>query len=264
MTWNFGDIRSDEHRVRVTIAYDGTDYHGWQVQPGLVTIQGTLESILSEIEGRPVRVHGSGRTDAGVHAEAQVAAFSLTNPIPAENLQRAVNRLLPPAIRILHAEETALDFHPRFDAMAKTYEYRLFRGDVCPPPLWRYVHHHPYPLLLEAMLNCAPLFEGEHDFSAFSAADERDAAERSKVRRIFSSRLEVRGDMLFYRVRGSGFLKHMVRRITGALLEVGKGNAGALEIRESLERAAAHPSPHSVPAKGLHLLGVEYPVLPTL
>ncbi len=119
-------------RIKILVAYDGTGYHGWQVQPDLPTIQGTLEKVVSEIEGRRVDVAGSGRTDAGVHALAQTAAFSLENPIPLVNLRRAVNRLLPPSIRVLSAEEMHAEFHPRFDAVAKTYEYRLFRAEVCP------------------------------------------------------------------------------------------------------------------------------------
>src|SRR5579872_7403430 len=115
-------------RIKIIISYDGTDYHGWQVQPGLATIQGTLERVISEIEGAPVQVAGSGRTDAGVHALAQVAAMSIANPIPIDNLRRALNRLLPRDIRVLSAEEAAPDFHPRFQAKRKTYEYRIFRG----------------------------------------------------------------------------------------------------------------------------------------
>ena len=132
-------------RIRITIAYDGTDFHGWQVQPGLPTIQGTLEEIVGDIEGGPVQVAGSGRTDAGVHALAQVAAFSIQNPIPVRNLQKALNRLLPRSIRITEAVEVESNFHPRFDAKAKTYEYRILRSDLCPPFERRYVHHHPSP-----------------------------------------------------------------------------------------------------------------------
>src|ERR1700760_4356361 len=123
-------------RIKITLTYDGGGFHGWQVQPGLATIQGTLEEILSGIESARVHVAGSGRTDAGVHALAQVAAFSLENPIPVDNLQRAINRLLPPAIRVLHVEETTPEFHPRFDAKAKTYEYRIVRSAVCSPFDW--------------------------------------------------------------------------------------------------------------------------------
>src|SRR5579862_7334679 len=117
-------------RIRITVAYDGTEYHGWQIQPGLATIQGTLESVLSDMEGAQVRVEGSGRTDAGVHALAQVAAFSLANPIPPVNLRKALNRVLPRDIRVLEAVEVHEDFHPRFGASAKTYEYRILRAEV--------------------------------------------------------------------------------------------------------------------------------------
>ena len=162
-------------RIRILVAYDGTEFHGWQVQPGLPTVQGWLEKVVSEIEGAPVKVHGSGRTDAGVHALGQVAAFSLNNRIPCANLRRAMNRLLPPAIRVLHVEEAPPDFHPRYHARSKTYEYRIWRGEVCPPMRRLYLCHFPYPLDEERMIELAPLFEGEHDFSAFAAADERAA-----------------------------------------------------------------------------------------
>ena len=120
-------------RVKLTLAYDGTEYNGWQVQPGLPTIQGTLEAAFLDIEKKHVHVAGSGRTDAGVHALAQIAAVSINNPIPPPNLKKALNRLLPPDIRVTCVEEVARDFHPRFDAVSKTYEYRLHRGEVCPP-----------------------------------------------------------------------------------------------------------------------------------
>ena len=177
-------------RIRITFAYDGTDYHGWQVQPNLATVQGVLEGVVSEIEGKPVQVASSGRTDAGVHAIAQVGAFSIENPIPVENLRRAMNRLLPPAIRILETAEAPESFHPRFDARAKTYEYRIFRDEVCSPFERRYVYHHPYPLRLEPMLEAAAVLEGEHDFTAFAASDEKDKLGISKVRTIFSSTLK--------------------------------------------------------------------------
>lgn len=227
------------------------------MQPGLPTIQGTLEAIVSAIEGAPVHVAGSGRTDAGVHALAQVAAFSIHNPIPLSNLRKAVNRLLPPSIRVLAMEEANPDFHPRFDATAKTYEYRIFRGEVCPPIEWRYVHHYPYPLALEPMTVAAPLFEGDHDFTAFAAADDRPP-EKSNVRSIFSSRLTVESNRLIYIVRGSGFLKHMVRNIMGVLLEAGKGNMREMMVRRMLEPGCGLRAAPTVPAKGLFLVRVDY------
>ncbi|MCU1260901.1 MAG: tRNA pseudouridine synthase [Bryobacterales bacterium] len=245
-------------RLKIAVAYDGTDFHGWQVQPGRATIQRALQEILSGIDGKPVLVAGSGRTDAGVHARAQVAAFTLENGIPPVNLRKAMNRLLPPSIRVLSVEEVGESFHPRFDAVAKTYEYRIFRGEVCDPFTWRYVHHHPYPLNTELMEATAPLLEGEHDFSAFAASDPKEDRGRSKVRRIFSSQLAVSPDWLVYRVRGSGFLKHMVRNIAGFLLETGKGNAGPELLLEMLTPGCAVKAGCRVPAKGLTLVSVEY------
>ncbi|HLJ51383.1 MAG TPA: tRNA pseudouridine(38-40) synthase TruA [Bryobacteraceae bacterium] len=245
-------------RIKITLAYDGSDFHGWQLQPGLPTIQATLEEVVSSIEGRPVHVAGSGRTDAGVHALAQVAAFSIDNPIPTMNLRKAMNRLLPWSIRVNSVEEVAHDFHPRFQAKAKTYEYRIWRPEVCPPFEHRYVHHHPYPLNVAWMIAAAPLLEGEHDFTAFAASDDRDDLGGSKVRCVFSSRMTLAGDRLVYRVRGSGFLKHMVRNIVGVLFEVGKGNLASGDITKRLEPGCLLPCGPAVPARGLFLISVEY------
>jgi len=238
-------------RIRIKLAYDGGGFHGWQVQPGLPTVQGILEEILSGMEGQGVHVAGSGRTDAGVHALEHVAAFTIANPIPAPNLRRAVNRLLPPAIRVLSAEEVHSDFHPRFDAKAKIYEYRILRSEICSPFEWPHVHHYPYLLREERMTQLAAVFEGEHDFTAFAASDERDAERRSTVRTVFSSRLERRGETLVYRIRGSGFLKHMVRNIVGTLIEAGRGNVEDLTVLP--ERGGP-----TAAAKGLFLVGEEY------
>jgi tRNA pseudouridine38-40 synthase len=239
-------------RIRMTIAYDGGGFHGWQVQPGLPTIQGTLEEVLGGIEGKPVHVAGSGRTDAGVHARAQVAAVSVENPIPVENLVRAVNRLLPAAIRVMSAEEVEERFHPRFDAVAKTYEYVMVRTAICSPFERQWVYHHPYPLDEEAMMRAARRIEGEHDFTVYAASDESDAAGKSKVRRVFESRLERVEHRLIYRVRGSGFLKHMVRNIVGTLIDVGRGNLAA-EALPMVGKCGA-----TAPAQGLTLVSVEY------
>ena len=238
-------------RIKIKLAYDGSEFHGWQVQPDLPTIQGVLEQVVSEIEGQAVQVAGSGRTDAGVHALEQVAAFHMANPIPVANLRRAMNRLLPHTIRVLSAEEVAAGFHPRFDARAKTYEYRIVRAEVCSPFEWPYAHHYPYPLDEDRMARLAAAFAGEHDFTAFAAADERDAEGKSKVRRVFSSVLERPAGRLIYRVRGSGFLKHMVRNLVGTLIEAGKGNI------DDLTALPAKPGP-TAPAKGLFLVSVEY------
>ena len=238
-------------RIRIHLAYDGGPFHGGQVHPGLPTIQGALEEIVSGMEGNPVHVAGSGRTDAGVHALCQVAAFSIENPIPMPNLKRAINRLLPPAIRVLSTEEVHLEFHPRFDARSKTYEYRIVRGEVCSPFEWPYVHHHPYPLDEERMVRFASIFTGEHDFTAYAASDDRDAEGHTKVRTVFSSILERSPGRLVYRVRGSGFLKHMVRNMVGTLIEAGRGNVAEVA-------AIPAKSGPTAPAKGLFLVNVEY------
>jgi len=245
-------------RLRFRVAYDGTDFHGWQQQPGLDTIQGAIEEIISLIEGKPVHVAGSGRTDAGVHAEGQVAAVTLANPIPPVNFRKAVNRLLPMTIRIRDVEEAPLDFHPQFDARRKTYQYRMFRGEVCSPFVRRFVHHHPYPLNEAAMLEAARLFEGRHDFTAFAASDERDQEKLSKVRTIYSSVLERGADTLVYTIIGSGFLKHMVRNMVGTLIEAGRGNLSLADVRRRLEPGCGiRPGP-TAPASGLVLISVEY------
>lgn len=240
-------------RIRITVAYDGTHFHGWQVQPGLPTIQGVLEEVVGRIEEKPVHVAGSGRTDAGVHAMAQVAAFTIENPIPVPNLVLAMNRLLPPAIRVLSAEAADPEFHPRFDAVGKTYEYRIVRTANCSPFDWPWVYHHPYPLDEDAMIHAARRLEGEHDFMVYAAADGSDEEGKSKVRTIFDSRLERAEGRLIYRVRGSGFLKHMVRNVVGTLIEVGRGN-----ISPDALPGVAKCGP-TAPAKGLTLISVDYP-----
>jgi tRNA pseudouridine38-40 synthase len=247
-----------ERRIRITVSYDGTQFHGWQVQPGLVTIQSELQRAFQVITKIPVTIQGSGRTDAGVHARAQVAAFSTTSQIPCQNLPRAMNRVLPGAIRVLSAEEVAPAFHARFDAVSKLYEYRLYRDEICPPFDFPYVHHFPYPLDDAAMIAAAPLLEGEHDFSAFAAHDERYTEDYSKVRTIFASVLKREGPALVYRVRGSGFLKHMVRNIVGTLLEVGKGNLVNTQLQNMLRGAPRAEGGPTAPASGLFLVEVTY------
>ena len=246
-------------RIRFTLAYDGTDFHGWQVQPGQVTIQGVLQEILTNLEGSSVVVHGSGRTDAGVHALGQVAACTMANPLPLDNLRKALNLFLPSAIRVLTVEEVALAFQPRFDAVAKTYEYRISREEICSPFERRYVHHFPYPLDEAAFLRAAPMFEGEHDFATFAAADSRDDLDYSKVRTIFSSHARREAGLLIYRVRGSGFLKHMVRNLVGTLIEVGKGNRRPEDLAVLIAAQDRSLAGATAPGSGLYLVSVEYP-----
>jgi tRNA pseudouridine38-40 synthase len=253
--------------LKLVLAYDGTEFSGWQVQPGLPTIQGTLASAIGRLTGENVLPQGSGRTDAGVHACAQVATFATASPIPIENWEKALNGALPPAVRVLSVEEMAPDFHARKSAKAKTYEYRISRGPICPPFEARYVWHYPYPLEEGAMIAAASVVEGEHDFTSFAAVDPEkrvveDAAEgaeaRSNVRRIYFSSWQRRGDDLVYTVRGSGFLHHMVRNLVGTFILLGKGTTsreGMFKILEARDRSAAGAT---APASGLFLMNVEY------
>lgn len=243
--------------LKLTVAYEGTNFAGWQVQPNQRTIQSEIESALSKVEGEAVKIVGSGRTDAGVHALGQVASFELQNPIPLPNLRKALNCQLPPAIRVVEIEEVAADFHARYSATAKTYEYRWWRDEVCPPFERRYIWHHPYPLDEAAMVRAALMFEGEKDFCSMATKNGGDLL--STVRTIYSSKLERVGPRLIYRVRGSGFLYNMVRNIVGTLVDVGRGNTTAASIESILaaaDRGAAGPT---APAVGLFLVNVEYP-----
>jgi tRNA pseudouridine38-40 synthase len=250
---------------KLTLAYDGTDFHGWQVQPGHSTIQGELAAAIERVTSERVLPQGSGRTDTGVHARAQVASSELAAPIPPSNLHRALNRTLPSAIRIISAEHAAPDFHARHSVRAKTYEYRIFRGEICPPWSARYVYALNWPLDVEKMRHAASLVIGEHDFTSF-AATEPDLSTRqsdqdtpqSNIRTLFSSSWTEEEDLLIYKVRGNGFLHHMVRNLVGTFLDTARGQIAPESITTILQqksRAAAGPT---APARGLFLDSVEY------
>ena len=246
---------------KVILAYDGSEFSGWQVQPGAATIQGTLASAIGRITGEKVLPQGSGRTDAGVHALAQVATFALESSIPAENLRAALNDILPASIRVLDVEEAAADFHARKSARAKTYRYRIFRGAICPPFLARYVWHYPYRLDEEAMVQAAALVVGKHDFTSFAAVDPergREDVPASNIREIFVSTWERHGKELVYTVRGGGFLHHMVRNLVGTFLLVGKGSLKSEDITKILNARNRSAAGATAPASGLFLVEVEY------
>lgn len=248
---------------KLVLAYDGTDYHGWQVQPDHITIQGELRDAIARITGERVLPQGSGRTDAGVHALGQVASFSLTAPIPEANLVRALNRTLPAAIRVLRAERMPDNFHARHSARSKTYEYRIFRGDVCPPWLARYVFAMAGRLDLNAMQQAAALVLGEHDFTSFCATDpdrqeEESGNAGSRIRCLLLSEWRQEGDLFLYRVQGNGFLHHMVRNLVGTFLEAGRGNVTEGQITTILQARSRPQAGPTAPARGLFLAHVDY------
>ena len=251
--------------LKLTLSYDGTEFSGWQVQPGRKTVQGKLQEALARLTGEPHLPQGSGRTDAGVHALAQVATWATESPIPTANLAMALNNMLPAAIRVLSAEEVAADFQARKSAKAKTYQYRIYRGDICPPFLARYCHHHPYPLDEAAMIDAAGVVVGEHDFTSFAAVDperhervQDPEEETSNVRTVFSSEWSRDGEELVYRIRGNGFLHHMVRNLVGTFLLVGKGTFTRDDLRRILDAKNRSAAGATAPPEGLYLVSVEY------
>jgi tRNA pseudouridine38-40 synthase len=244
--------------VRLIVAYDGTDYHGWQRQKGdLPTVQGTLEPLLSRILNHPVELTAAGRTDAGVHAVGQTAHFHTDGPIPADRIMAAANARLPTAISIRAADDAPAGFHATHSALGKLYRYTVHCAAEPPlPQRARYVWHRRPPLDLEAMTAAAARLVGRHDFSAFEGA----GAERlTKVRTIFRLEAVRAGDEVSFDVEGDGFLYNMVRNIVGTLLEVGRGRRPAEWVAEALasrDRTRAGPT---APPQGLCLMWVRYP-----
>ncbi len=276
---------------KLTLSYNGTQFHGWQVQPGLDTVQGRLADAITRITGETVLPQGSGRTDAGVHALAQVASFELRTSIPPPNLQRALNRTLPPGIRIDRAQLVDSSFHARHSARRKLYEYRLFErripdtetaaDRICSPFLAPFVWDCRWALCLERLQAAAALLLGTHDFSAMAAKGREartllktepaceaatlltmEQARRGScpnaVKTIFHSAWSRADGILIYRVCGSGFLHHMVRNLVGTMVDIGRGSLKLEELPKILsshDRALAGPT---APASGLYLVEVEY------
>src|SRR5881392_1768280 len=247
---------------KLTIAYDGTDFHGWQMQGNKPTIQGEIVNVLQRLTQEKIFLHGAGRTDAGVHALGQVASFKTQSGLSAQEFQRALNALLPQAIRIVGAEEVGPDFHARWSARRKTYRYRLYRGKVVPPMLWRYVLHYPFPLDEEKMRDAATRFVGSHDFASFAAStgSEEDDKERSTIREIYSTGLVRTADdeELVFTVRGRSFLRYMVRKMVGTLLDVGRGRLAPDDIDRLFELRDRSKSGPTVPPQGLCMVKVEH------
>ena len=259
---------------KITLAYDGTQFVGWQRQASGTSIQGLLEDALRELDRRDVAVIGAGRTDAGVHALGQVAGFSLERAIAPDALVRAINARLPVAVRVLSAIDAPPTFHARFGARTKIYRYRIWNGEVMSPFERTYAWHVPGRLAGEAMITAARVFEGRHDFSAFEAAGGETL---TTERVVFSSRIAAGlnpgatsvddrgassqacdGRLIVYEIAGNGFLRHMVRNIVGTLVEIGCGRRPVEwvgEVLASRDRAQAGPT---APAEGLVLVGIEY------
>jgi tRNA pseudouridine38-40 synthase len=247
---------------KLTIAYDGTDFHGWQIQKNKPTVQGEIVSVLRRLTQENVQLLGAGRTDAGVHALGQVGSFRTQSALSAVEFQRALNALLPPAIRIVAVEETGPNFSARWSANGKVYRYRIYRGKVVPPFLWRYVLHYPFPLDEDTMRDAAARFVGMHDFTSFAAStgSEDNDRERNMQREIFSTELQRTedGEELWFTVHGRSFLRYMVRKMVGSLLEVGRGKLTPSDIDKLYEMKDRSKSGPTVPPQGLFMVKVDH------
>ena len=250
-----------EMNYKLLIQYDGTDFHGWQIQGNERTVQGELERVIGKLENAPVKVIGSGRTDAGVHAEGQVANVCLSRKFTPENLRAGINGNLPPDVRVLQVEKATDDFHARFSARGKSYVYRVANAPVISPFWARYAHHEMRLLDAAQMNRVARLFLGEHDWTAFSSA-KSDAGTR--VRTIYDFTVDSFSDqraaasIIEFRISGSGFLRYMVRSIVGTMLEVGRGEKDSATILTAIAGGDRNLAGKTAPAKGLTLRKVYY------
>ncbi|MBO5030531.1 MAG: tRNA pseudouridine(38-40) synthase TruA [Lachnospiraceae bacterium] len=242
-------------RIMLTVAYDGTNYHGWQLQPNVVTIESVLNEALSTLFQEEIKVIGASRTDTGVHALGNIAVFDTNTRMPAEKVSYALNQRLPEDIRIQSSIEVPKDFHPRKQNSRKTYEYKILNSEF-PMPVYRLYSHFTYvPLDVECMQRAADYLKGEHDFKSFCSVN---TAAETTVRTIYDITVEKSGNMISIKVTGSGFLYNMVRIIAGTLIEVGRGNLSPERIPEilnALDRTKAGPT---APACGLTLIRYEY------
>jgi len=241
--------------LKLTLEYDGTAYHGWQVQPGLPTIQGALEETVKRISGEEVRVIAAGRTDAGVHALGQVANFRTNKGLALDTWRRALNGLLPSDIVVRCVDHAADAFDARRSATRKTYRYAIWNAPF-PSALERHcVLHIPDPLDVASMVEGATSFVGEHDFSAFRAADDSPP---HPVRRVVEARFAQEANRLHFIITGNGFLKHMIRIIVGTLLDVGRGTLGPEDLERILHSKDRQGAGRTAPPHGLCLMEVMY------
>jgi tRNA pseudouridine38-40 synthase len=244
-----------ERNLKLTLAYDGTRFVGWQKQARGESIQGLLEEAMSRLEGAAVTVHGAGRTDAGVHAEGQVASAHVTFAHGPLTVVRALNAILPSDVRVVAVEDAATDFHARFSAVGKSYRYQIANTPVMSPFLRAYAWHVPEPLDVPAMRAAAAAFVGTHDFAAFqSTGSDVATTERTLTR----SELVDRGGLLAMEVSGNGFLRHMVRAMAGTIVEVGRGSRASHDVEALLAGRSRSDAGATAPAHGLTLVMVEY------
>ena len=249
---------------KLLLQYDGTDFHGWQAQydgKNLRTVQGELERVLSRIENAPVKVIGSGRTDAGVHAAGQIANVHLHRPFTTDQLRLAINGNISRDVRVMRVEKTTEDFHARFSAKTKHYVYRVVNAPVMSPFFLRYAHHEARFLDVARMNDAAQLFLGEHDWTAFSAA-RSDVEGRVRTVKSFSIEsifdVEFASPVIEFRISANGFLRYMVRSIVGTMLEVGRGKKDSATIQQAISGGDRKLAGDTAPAKGLTLMKVDY------
>jgi tRNA pseudouridine38-40 synthase len=248
-------LEESAKRVKFTISYDGTDFHGFQIQPGLRTVQGVLTETLQTVLKHPVQIEGSGRTDAGVHARGQVVSCQVFRDIPAEKWPIALNTRLPQDLVVRSAEYVPEDFHARFSAVAKTYRYTIDRGPYPDVFMHRYAYHHPRPFKLERLLEASRYLLGTHDFTSFCASQTHV---EDKVRTVYGIHLLEEGPLLHVFVTGNGFLYNMVRILVGTLLQVGYGKWNPPDIQEILAAKDRTKAGNTAPAHGLTLWQVYY------
>ncbi|MCP2604997.1 tRNA pseudouridine(38-40) synthase TruA [Candidatus Aminicenantes bacterium AH-873-B07] len=241
------------NNYKIIIAYDGINYHGWQIQPGIRTIQGTIQEALEKITEQKIKIIGAGRTDAGVHAKGQVANFWANINLKEEELFRALNAVLPRDIRIISLEKVPLDFHARKKAKAKIYEYRILNSQMISPFLFRYVFHYPYPLNFNKMKEASKYFVGKKDFTLFSSGEKKN-----NIREVYYSEVFKREDEIIYKIKANSFIRYMVRKIVGILIEVGKRKFEPEIINDIFENKNHSITIPTAPPHGLCLLEVIY------
>jgi tRNA pseudouridine38-40 synthase len=244
-----------KRNIRLTLAFEGAAYHGWQIQQNSPTLQGLVSAALARITGEQVTLTGSGRTDAGTHARGLVANFCTGSRIAPEQLVRALNSLLPRDVRVLSAQQVPLGFHARRNAISKIYRYQIYLGPILPPHLRREHFHYPLPIDISKMAEAARLFVGEHDFAGYA---KTNSASSSTIRRIYCCELKKKGHRVLLTVEGNGFLHHMVRNMAGTLLEVGRGSISLSDFRDLFSKRDRRLAGFTAPAHGLILVKVKY------